>query len=140
MKHLMVIVTLVFIGFCAQTSAQTNKSPKFCQEELLGKSFISDGQDHSTLLRKNKSARFYVVFYPQFRYKLVVCTNNKQEPVEFRVMDNNGKIFFSNADKDYIRTWEFQYSSLMNAIIEVKLAGNEAKEEDLRLFIGYKSL
>ena len=130
----------VIIAFCADLNAQDNKNTKFCQEELLGKSFISDGQDHSAILRKNKPAKFYMVFYPKFRYKLVVCSNSKQEPVELRVMDNNGKIFFSNADKDYIREWEFQYSSLMNAIIEVKIPGNEAKEENIRLIIGYKTL
>jgi hypothetical protein len=133
-------MVLVIIASYAHLSGQSNKKPKFCQEGLLGKSFISDGQDHIALLRKNKTAKFYVVFYPQFRYKLVVCSNSKQLPVEFRVMDSNGKIFFSNADKDYIREWEFQYSSLMNAIIEVKLTGNEVKEENLRLLIGYKSL
>lgn len=132
-------MAILVISF-APVGAQDIRGSKFCQEELPGKSFISDGQDHSVLLRKNKPARFHVVFYPQFRYKLVVCTENKLDTVIVTVMDNHGKIFFSNADKDYIRKWEFQYSSLMNAIIEVKTPGNKTKDENIRLFIGYKSL
>jgi len=114
-----------------------NKSKGFCQEDLLGKSYISDGQDHQVLLRNGKAAKFVVVFYPQFRYKIVICSNNKQLPIELKLSDSNGKEYFTNVNKNYAREWEFQHSSIMNATIELKLTDIK-KEENIRLLIGYQ--
>lgn len=130
----------LLIIICYTVNGQPNKSPKFCEGDFLGKTFISDGQDHSGLVRKNKSTKFNIVFYPQFRYKLIVCSNNQKEPLEITLTDSNGKIFFTNANKDYIREWEFQYSSLMNATIEIKLVKKETTEENIRLILGYKPI
>jgi hypothetical protein len=123
--------------FSISVYGQTDKT---CMDELLGKSFISDGQDHMILVRNNRPTRLYVVFYPQFRYKLVVCCNNKSLPVEFKLLDNKGTVHFSNANKDYIRIWEFQFTSIMNAVVEIKLADTKIKEENIRLLIGYQTL
>jgi hypothetical protein len=140
MKKLRFYTVGLLIIICCTVNGQANKGPKFCAGDLLGKAFISDGQDHSGLVRKNKSTKFNIVFYPQFRYKLIVCSNNLKEPLEITLKDSNGKIFFTNANKDYIREWEFQYSSLMNATIEIKLVKKEATEENIRLILGYKPI
>ena len=112
---------------------------KVCEEELPDRSFISDGQDHQVLLRYNKITKLNIVFYPQFRYRLVLCCHDKSLPVEFKLMDTKGSIHYTNANKDYIRTWDFQFTSIMNAIVELKLADTHIKEENVEIFISYQT-
>jgi hypothetical protein len=123
--------------FSINSYGQNNKT---CDEELLGKSFISDGQDHQFLVRYSKPARLYVVFYPQFTYRIAVCCDNKELPVEFKIIDRKGTVQYTNADKNYVRTWDFQFSSIMNAIMELKLATNKIEEKSMRIVIGYQTL
>ena len=140
MKLYKLNLILVILVYSVNSYGQNNKNSIFCQEELLGKSFISDGQDHQVLLKSAKTTKFNIVFYPKFRYKLVICSNNKLLPIEFKLLDNSGTIYFSNVDKKYVREWEFQYSSIINAIVELKLIDNKVKEENIRLLIGYQPL
>ena len=140
MKRLKLVSFIFVLIFSVNSYGQNNKSNKFCQEDFLGKTFISDGLDHQVLVKKGKPSKFYVVFYPQFKYKLVICSNNKELPIEFKLFDNNGTVFFSNEDKKYTREWEFQYASIMNAVVELQIAGENIKEESVRLIIGYQSI
>ena len=130
-------IFLIGLVFSLNTVGQTDKT---CLNELLGKSFISDGQDHQVIVRCNRPTKLNVVFYPQFRYKIVVCCTNKRMPIEFKLLDNKGTVHFSNANKDYIRSWEFQFSSIMNAVVEINLTDAKIKEENIRILIGYQTL
>src|SRR6266540_1561308 len=123
------VLILLLLVFSANTVAQNNKGVQLCQGTILGDKFISDGQNHQALLVSGKTTKFNVVFYPKFRYKLVVCSNHKQVSIDIKVTNTNGTVFFSNADKDYSRQWEFQYSSIMNALVELKLADPNIMEE-----------
>ncbi len=137
MKRIFWHITLAMTFFSVNSYGQT-KGVKFCQEDLLGKSFVSDGQDHQVLLKKGKTSKFFVIFYPQFRYKLVICSNNKQLPIEVKIADSSGKEYYSNVNKKYTREWEFQYSSIMNATVELKTTEASAEDENTRLLIGYQ--
>lgn len=137
MNNLVLIVLLLV--FSANAVAQ-NKGVQLCQGAILGEKFISDGQNHQALLVSAKTTKFNVVFYPKFRYKIVVCSNHKQVSIDMKVTNANGTVYFSNADKDYTRQWEFQYSSIMNAMVELKLADPNIKEESIQLLIGYQPL
>jgi hypothetical protein len=137
MKRIFWHITLAMIFFSINSYGQT-KGVKFCQEDLLGKSFVSDGQGHQVLLKKGKTSKFFVVFYPQFRYKLVICSNNNELPIEVRIADRNGKEYYTNVDKKYTREWEFQYSSIMNATVELKPAEVCKEDENIKLLIGYQ--
>lgn len=134
------ILIALLVLLATNVVAQNNKGTKLCQQELLGKSFISDGQDHQALLVSNRTTKFNVVFYPKFRYNLVVCSNNKQLPIDIKISDTNGTVFYTNADKNYTRQWELQYSSIMNAIVELKITDPSIKEESIQLLIGYRPL
>lgn len=128
---------LLVLFFSIHSYGQNNKA---CEEELLGKSFISDGQDHQVLVRNSKPTRLNTVFYPQFKYRLVICCDNKQLPVEFKLMDAKGTVHYTNANKDYIRIWDFQFASVMNAVLELKLTDSKFKDENIRILIGYQTL
>lgn len=131
-------LVLLFISLIPHfVLAQTHKE---CFALLKSHGFISDGQDHQAQIKNNRYTKLYVVFYPQFQYRIVICCDNKYTPIEFNLKDNNGNSLFSNLNKDYIRTWDFQFSSIMNAVIELKLSKEYVKEENTHIMIGYKSI
>jgi hypothetical protein len=138
-EKLIIIFLFIYISHTC-IYGQNEKRYSYCQSEVLGKSFISDGQDHQVLVKNGKVSKLFIVFYPQFSYQVVICCNNKKTPIAFKLADNNGNIQFSNANKAYIRAWEFQFSSLMNAVIELNLIDTKIKEENITVLIGYKML
>ena len=131
-----------FIGsllfFCLNSSAQQGKNVSDCIQ-LLGKSFVSDGQDHQLIINGVKYTKLNLLFYPQFRYKVIACSNLNSK-VEMRLTDNNGIVCYSNANNQFSNQWEFVFSNPMNATIEIRLLDSSLKEESIRLIVGYKSI
>jgi hypothetical protein len=115
--------------------SQTENDSYDCMDKL-GKSFISDGQDHRLVIRNNKPTQLNIFFYPKFKYRLVACCANSKIPIELKLRDENGNVYFTNVNKNYIRVWDFRFTSITSGIIEVRLANTGVKEESLRLIIG----
>ena len=133
-KLLLIIPLLIFSLNSYAQARNKNTSCAF----LLDKQFVTDGMDHQLLLKPNKYNRLNVVFYPRFKYRLVVCNANKTLPIEWRLLDQNGLECFVNTDKNYVRSWDFQFTSIMNGIIEFKLVNQIPQEDVINLIVGYQ--
>lgn len=133
----LILFIFIFI-FSINSTAQTEREISTCTQ-LLGKSFIPDGEDHQLVLHGDRFTRLNLLFYPQFRYKLVICSND-HVAVEMRLTDNKGFVCYSNASNNYCNDWEFQFAGMMNGIVELRLVDKTLKQKDIKLLVGYKSI
>jgi hypothetical protein len=139
MKEIKWSIFFITLMLSMTAFGQTEKNSNDCSKQFLGKSFISDGQDHHVVVKGSKYSKLFIVFYPQFNYRIAICCKDKNTRIEFKLTDNNENLLFSNVNKDYIRVWDFQFSSIMNATIELKLADNSVNEENINIVIGYQT-
>jgi hypothetical protein len=139
MEDIKWFIFLIILMWPIFSFGQNEKNANDCSKQVLGQSFISDGQDHQIVVKGSKYSKLFIVFYPQFNYRISICSKNANTRIEFKLTGNNENLLFSNVNKDYIRIWDFQFSSIMNAVIELKLADNSINEENINILIGYQA-
>ena len=127
---------LLLLTCCLNSYCQSEEEKDDCILKL-GKSFISDGQDHQLVIQSNKYTKLNVIFLPQFRYRLVICNNNTKTSVEMRLKDDKGIIIYSN---NHTQDWDFQFDALLKGTIELRLSDNNSNEESISLIIGYRAM
>lgn len=113
-------VSVILFAFSAQSSAQCKGfAKKICKEELGP--FTHDGNYHAAILSEGEEAELYKTFYSDQEYRLAICGNNNLPPIEFKILDNNKNVLYSNTDKDYAKTWDFKLESSQQLKLVVKV-------------------
>ncbi|MGE5418936.1 MAG: hypothetical protein ACM3UT_02075, partial [Chloroflexota bacterium] len=79
---------------------------KVCLPELG--TYTHDGNYHAAILVEGEEAELYKTFYSDMEYRLAICGEDKLPQVEFRVLDANKNVLYSNKDKNYAKTWDFK--------------------------------
>jgi len=54
-------------------------------------------------------------------YRVSICGEDKLPEVEFRVLDANKNVLYSNKDANYAKTWDFKLQSSQQLKIVVKV-------------------
>jgi len=127
--NLLISILLVFFEAAYSQNVKCPDTPE---------KFISDGQEYLLLPKKTKPATVKVIFYPGIDYQLKICPEHPEIIVEITVTDADGTLIYTNADKKFIRFWNFKFQSLMNAVIELKIQ-SKSEEEPVRLQLGFKT-
>lgn len=83
--------------------------------------FTHDGNYHATTLVAGEEAELYKTFYSGMEYRLAVCGDDNLPPVEFRVLDANRNVIYSNKESDYARIWDFKLESSQQLKIMVRV-------------------
>ena len=130
------ILFIFLIFFSINSTAQTVGASDNCLK-LLGKSYIPDGQDHQLVIMGNRITKLKLIFYPQFKYKLIIC-NTRHHPIAMKLMDRHGNVCFSNAASHYREEWEFQFADILNGTIELQLIDKTVSEEEVKILVGFK--
>jgi hypothetical protein len=55
-------------------------------------------------------------------YRVAIVGEGKLPAVEFRVLDVNKNVLYSNKDKDFARTWDFKLQSSQQLKLIVKVS------------------
>ncbi len=90
-------------------------------------SFTHDGNYHATTLAAGEEAELYKTFYSGMEYRLAVCGAENLPPVEFRVLDANRNVIYSNKESDYAGTWDFRLESSQQLKIVIKIGSAGAQ-------------
>ena len=95
---------------------------KVCLPELGN--YTHDGNYHAAVLVEGEEAELYKTFYSDMDYRVAVCGEDKLPNIEFRVLDSNRNVLYSNKDASYARTWDFklQSSQQLKMVIKVNSA------------------
>lgn len=93
---------------------------KVCLPELG--TYTHDGNYHAAILVEGEEAELYKTFYSDMEYRLAICGEDKLPQVEFRVLDANKNVLYSNKDKNFAKTWDFKLQASQQLKIVVKVS------------------
>jgi hypothetical protein len=92
---------------------------KVCIPELGA--YTHDGNYHAAILVEGEEAELYKTFYSDMEYRVSVCGEEKLPQVEFKVLDANKNVLYSNKDAKYAKTWDFKLESSQQLKLVVKV-------------------
>lgn len=85
----------------------------FAKRECLPKliSYTHDGNYHAAVLVEGEEAELYKTFYSDMDYRVSIVGDEKLANIDFRVLDTNRNVLYSNKDKNFASTWDFKLQS-----------------------------
>jgi hypothetical protein len=114
------IVALILVANLFNADAQCKAfAKKVCIPELGA--FTHDGNYHAAILVEGEEAELYKTFYSDMEYRVSVCGEDKLPEVEFRVLDANKNVLYSNKDSNYAKTWDFKLQSSQQLKLVIKV-------------------
>ena len=123
-----VIFILLTIGFQSVNAQCKGFAKKICKVEL--EPYIHDGNFHAAVLTEGEEAELYKTFYSDTDYRIAICGSDALPNVEFRVIDANKNVLYSNKEHNFSRTWDFrlQSSQQLKILVKVYPSGKNADE------------
>jgi len=88
------------------------------------------------MLTEGEEADFYKTFYADQQYRLVVCGTESLPAIEFKVIDANRNVLFSNKDHNMTKLWDFKLESSQQLRIVVKVPTNGQKKSEAEIQSG----
>ena len=116
------------IAFNGAANAQCKAfAKKDCLPELGA--YTHDGNYHAAVLVEGEEAELYKTFYSDMEYRVAIVGEAKLPQIEFKIMDSNKNVLYSNKDKDYAKTWDFKLQASQQLKLVVKVSSfNQAGE------------
>ncbi|HLN22070.1 MAG TPA: hypothetical protein VK213_13335 [Bacteroidales bacterium] len=137
------VLALFLLVSTANTDAQCKAfAKKVCLPELG--TYTHDGNYHAAILVEGEEAELYKTFYSDMEYRVAICGEDKIPQVEFKVLDANKNVLYSNKDKNYARTWDFRLESSQQLKLVVKVssfnkAGDTPASGCVAIMFGFKA-
>ena len=114
------ILALFIIATTVNVDAQCKAfAKKVCLPELGA--YTHDGNYHAAVLVEGEEAELYKTFYSDMEYRVAICGEDKLPNVEFKVLDANKNVLYSNKDANYAKTWDFKLQSSQQLKLVVKV-------------------
>ena len=102
---------------------------KICKVELTP--FIHDGNYHAAILSVGEEAELYKTFYSDTDYRISVCGSDDLPDIEFRIIDSDRNVLYTNASNEYSRVWDFRLQASQQLKIFVKVPNTEGMPDDI---------
>ncbi len=140
----LLIFTSIFL-FLFSTDAFSQRCKGFhhhnnCWTKDIKKDYKQYGQARSAILEINKRFTYQAIFYGRKDYKLLVCTENGYYPVHYRLINaETKKVFYDNAEDDYVEYVGFTTDKSITLIIEITILAEDIEPvdaKDLRICAG----
>jgi hypothetical protein len=114
------ILALFIFATSANADAQCKAfAKKVCLPELGA--FTHDGNYHAAVLVEGEEAELYKTFYSNMEYRVAICGEEKLPGVEFKVIDADKNILYSNKDANFAKTWDFKLESSQQLKLVLKV-------------------
>ncbi len=126
------LVFIIFLTLLLSSQALSAQckgfAKKICKTEL--EPYIHDGNYHAAILTEGEEAELYKTFYSDTEYRIAVCGSDALPNIEFKVIDVNKNVLYSNKDNNFARTWDFklQASQQLKIVVKVHPSGKTADE------------
>jgi hypothetical protein len=108
------IATLNVDGQC-KAFAKTECLPKLSP-------YTHDGNYHAAVLVEGEEAELYKTFYSDMEYRVAILGESKLPNVEFKVIDEDKNVIYSNKENNYAKTWDFKLENSKQLKLIVKVA------------------
>ena len=93
---------------------------KECLPELA--TYTHDGNYHAAVLIEGEEAELYKTFYSDMEYRVAIVGESSLPAIEFRIIDTNKNVLYSNKDKEYASTWDFKLESSQQLKLVIKVS------------------
>lgn len=114
------VLTLFFVAATLNVNAQCKAfATKDCKPKLLP--FTHDGNYHAAVLVEGEEAELYKTFYSDMEYRVAVIGEGKLPSVEFKILDEEKNVLYSNKEHNYAQTWDFKLESSQQLKLVVKV-------------------
>ena len=136
------LVAILAIALTGTVNAQCKAfAKKDCLPLLLP--YTHDGNYHAAVLVEGEEAELYKTFYSDMEYRVAIIGESKLPQIEFKIMDINKNVLYSNKDKDYAKTWDFKLQSSQQLKLVVKVssfnqAGDTPASGCVAIMFGFK--
>jgi hypothetical protein len=115
------VLTLLLALNAVNVQAQCKAfAKKECLPDLAP-SYTHDGNYHAAVLVEGEEAELYKTFYSDMEYRVAIVGEEKLPSIEFRVLDDNKNIIYSNKDHEYAKTWDFKLESSKQLKLVIKV-------------------
>jgi hypothetical protein len=115
------ILVLFLLGTTINADAQCKAfAKKVCLPELVP--YTHDGNYHAAILVEGEEAELYKTFYSDMEYRVAICGEEKLPNIEFKVLDSNKNVLYSNKDANYAKSWDFKLQSSQQLKLVVKVS------------------
>lgn len=121
-----VILGIIPIGVNAQCKGFAKK---VCKVEL--DPYIHDGNYHAAILTVGEEAELYKTFYSATDYRISVCGNDNLGDIEFKIIDADRNVLYTNKSQQFSRIWDFRLEASQQLKITVKVPSMEAVAGDI---------
>ena len=110
------LLTLIPLSVNAQCKGFAKK---ICKVEL--NPYIHDGNYHAAVLTSGEEAELYKTFYSDTDYRISICGAPNLPEIEFRIIDSDRNVLYTNKDSDYSMVWNFRLEASQQLKIFVKV-------------------
>lgn len=100
-----------------------------CKVEL--EPFIHDGNYHAAILTVGEEAELYKTFYSDTDYRIAICGSDALPNIEFRVIDSERNVLYTNRSNNYSRIWDFRLESSQQLKLFIKVPASEGASEEI---------
>ena len=130
------LALLIFLSLVSYNASAQCKgfAKKICKTEL--QPYIHDGNYHAAILSEGEEAELYKTFYANQQYRVAVCGSDSAAQIEFKVVDANRNVLYSNRDHNLSKTWDFKLEASQQLKIVVKVPVSSRKRADAEILSG----
>jgi hypothetical protein len=123
MKLLKIIPILALFVFAYSGSANA-QCKAFAKKECLPElgPYQHDGNYHAAVLVEGEEAELYKTFYSDMEYRVAIVGEDKLPAIEFKILDSEKNVLYSNKDKDFAKTWDFKLQSSQQLKLVIKVS------------------
>jgi hypothetical protein len=144
MKVIKVFSVLTFL-FLAATFSVNGQCKAFAKKDCLPNlgAYTHDGNYHAAVLVEGEEAELYKTFYSDMEYRVAIVGESKLPEIEFKILDENRNVLYSNKDHSYAKTWDFKLESSKQLKLVVKVssfnkAGDVPASGCVAIMFGFK--
>jgi hypothetical protein len=114
------VLTLLLALATYNVNAQCKAfAKKECLPELAP--YTHDGNYHAAVLVEGEEAELYKTFYAGMEYRVAVVGEGKLPTVEFKILDDQKNVLYSNKDHNNAKTWDFKLESSQQLKLVVRV-------------------
>jgi len=114
------ILAIIILAATTNVNGQCKAfAKKVCIPELGA--YVHDGNYHAAVLVEGEEAELYKTFYSDMKYRVAITGEENLGDIEFKVLDVNKNVLYSNKDGNFSKTWDFELQSSQQLKLVVKV-------------------
>jgi hypothetical protein len=117
------IMSVLALFLAIATTSANAQCKAFAKKECLPQlsPYTHDGNYHAAVLVEGEEAELYKTFYSDMEYRVAIVGEGKLPNIEFKVLDENKNVLYSNKYHNYAKTWDFKLESSKQLKLVVKV-------------------